>query len=86
MDYEAEILKEEGVIKQLQSARSNLKLPRRTIDWQFKNARYGNRNPTRQRFIIKKQRRVIGQKVGASQSRIVSLRTQLLNSLIPVKD
>ena len=86
MDYEAEILKEEGVIKQLQSARSNLKLPRRTIDWQFKNARYGNRNPVSQRLIIKNQRRVIGQKVGASQSRIVSLRTQLLNSLIPVKD
>ena len=86
MDYEAEILKEEGVIKQLQSARSNLKLPRRTIDWQFKNARYGNRNPVSQRFIIKNQRRIIGQKVGASQSRIVSLRESLLNSLIPVKD
>ena len=86
MDYEAEIAKEEGVIKQLQTSSKKLVIPRRTINWQFKNARYGNRNPVSQRLIIKNQRRIIGQKVGASQSRIVSLRTQLLNSLIPPKE
>ena len=83
MDYEAEILKEEGVVKQLQTASKQLRLPRRSIDWQFKNARYGNRNATPQRFIVRRQRKVIGNNIKASQNKIVSLRESLLNSLQP---
>ena len=81
MDYDSEIAKEEGVIKQLQSANRSLRTPRRSIDWQFKNARYGNRNPTRQRFLIKRQRKQIINNIQASQNKIISLREALTKSL-----
>ena len=81
MSYESDILSEENTIANLREEGRRLTVPRKTINWQHQNARRGNRNSVQALLITKKARKGVGDKIRASENKIISLRDALAKSL-----
>lgn len=75
MTYEDEIALEESAIANLQRELKQIRIPRRTINWQFQNGRVGvSRGIKRNVLIVKKQRRQVLSNIQGRGRRIISLR------------
>ena len=74
MTYESEIANEELNINSLREQAKKLTVPRRSINYQFQNLRYGNRNQTQKVFLNRQEKRKVNKQIASSQSKIVSLR------------
>lgn len=68
-----EIDYENNKIAQLRQQSKNLVMPRRSIAYQFKNMRYGNRNIVQELAIRRKQRKKIDSQINESKKRIILL-------------
>lgn len=81
MDTNEEILKEESLVGQLRNEARRLVAPRKSINFQFQNLRYGNRNQTQRAVITRRKRQKVLRRIASSQERIDLLR----QTLIPVQ-
>jgi len=77
MDYEAEIINEQGAISRLSSELKQIRLPARTINWQHSNVG-ATRGITQRVLIARKQRKQLNSRIGVSRRRILSLRESIL--------
>lgn len=77
MKIEQDIASEQGNLGRLQVKARELFLPRKSINFQFKQLRFGNRNQTQVSAINKRKRQRINQNIGSSQRRISSLKELL---------
>jgi len=77
MDYEAQIIEQEGVINRLTSELKQTRLPARTINWQHSNLG-ATRGITQRVLVARKQRRQINSGIAVSRRKIVSLREAIL--------
>ena len=78
METTDEILAIESNIAYLKAEARKIFIPRKSINFQFQNLRYGNRNQMQQAIMKKARRRSINQKIASSKSRLISLREILL--------
>ena len=77
MSYESDILAEENNIKDLQSQLKGIKIPCKTINFQFQNMRYGNQLVKRNELIQRRTRLQLQGQIKKSQSKINYLKSQL---------
>jgi len=86
MDYEAEILNEQGAISRLSSQLKQIRIPARTINWQHNNIGTP-RNVTQRVLVARKQRKKVNSGVATSRRRILSLRESIFcrDSLLGVE-
>jgi len=79
---QTEIDNEQSKIIQLRQQSKNLIIPRRSINYQWANMRFGNRNIVQKLAIKRKERKKIGTQINTSQNRIIYLRELLLGTAI----
>ena len=73
MGYQEDILTEEGSIQRLREEGRKLIIPRRSINWQFRNI--GQTSNIHQNVLItRKLRKAINMRIQTSQQKIASLR------------
>ena len=77
---QTEIDNEQNRIIQLRQQSKNLIIPRRSINYQWANMRFGNRNIVQQLAIKRKERKKIDTQIKSSQVRVSSLRQALLGT------
>jgi len=74
MEISNEIFVIESNIAKLKAEARKIFIPRKSINFQFQNLRYGNRNQTQRTVIKKARRRRIKQDIASSEGRLISLR------------
>lgn len=78
MSYESDILAEQENIRRLQRQLGTLTIPKKDINWQFRNARYGSRNIPQNISLTRRARRQVRTQIATSQNKILSLRQAIL--------
>lgn len=74
MEISNEIFVIESNIAKLKAEARKIFIPRKSINFQFQNLIYGNRNQTQQTVIKRAKRRSIKQNIASSEGRLISLR------------
>jgi len=78
MDYNSEIIKEQGVINTLRQRLRLLVQPQKTVHYQIQNMRYGFRNDAPRRMIVRRQKLNLNNGISNSNKKILFFRNAML--------